>query len=252
MNASRFVTATSIAAALTGGGSMIGCSLNQFRGPRQLEVDTCEDKALIDDAEDGDDQILLREGRGGYFYTFADKAGSTVLPGENAFAPEAGGPGGSTHAIHVTGRLARSGEVYVGTGFDFKQASDPYDASRFTGLSFAARVKTGSEPHVRLLIADVNTDPKGKICKACDNDFGVAFKPADQWARYEVAFSELKQEVGWGSPRPPAVDPSKLMGVKWQVSVPDANVDLWLDDIGFMGCSARGTANQGASGSSVM
>jgi len=27
------------------------------------------DKALIDDCEDGDDQILLREGAGGFFYT---------------------------------------------------------------------------------------------------------------------------------------------------------------------------------------
>jgi hypothetical protein len=219
-----------------------GCSLNQFRGPRQVAVEGCGDQALIEDAEDGDDQILLREGRGGYLYTFADKTGTTVLPPESAFAVEAGGTPGSRYAVHVSGHLA-SGDVYAGIGFDFTQGSESYDASHYGGIGFAAKINAGAEPHVRFMVADVNTDPKGKVCTKCDNDFGIPFKPTGEWTRYEVPFAELKQEAGWGSPRPPAIDTAKLMGAKWQFSAPNANFDLWLDDVMFLGCpAARQTA----------
>jgi hypothetical protein len=211
------------------------CSLDQFRGPAQVSVNTCDEKALIDDCEDGDDQILTREGRGGFFYTFADKTGSTVAPSENAFQMATGGPGASTHAVHLTGKVAASGEVYLGAGLDFTQAGT-YDASKFKGVAFSAKVAEGTESHVRFMVGDVNTDPKGKICTACNNDFGLGFKSTNEWVRYEVPFADLKQETGWGAPRPPAVDPAHLTGLKWQVSAPNAKIDLWLDDVAFMGC----------------
>src|SRR5262245_17688957 len=34
----------------------------------------------LDDGEDGNNQILAMGGRGGYWYTYADKAGSTIVP----------------------------------------------------------------------------------------------------------------------------------------------------------------------------
>jgi len=217
---------------------MAACSLDQFRGPMQVTVNTCEEKAHIEDGEDGDDQILLREGRNGYLYTFVDKDGSTVSPPETGFQMAEGGAEGSTHAIHMSGHVAAKGEVYVGVGFDFKQSPDPYDASQYRGLSFSAKVKAGTEPHVRFMVGDVNTDPKGKICTACNNDFGITFKSTNEWVRYEVTFPELKQESGWGAPRPLAIDPSRLMGIKWQVSVPNSDLDVWLDDVAFIGCPA--------------
>jgi hypothetical protein len=171
----------------------------------QVSVNTCDEKALIDDCEDGDDQILTREGRGGFFYTFADKAGSTVSPSETAFQMATGGPSGSTHAVHLAGKVAGSGEVYVGTGLDFTQAGT-YDASRFKGVAFSAKVAGGTESHVRFMVGDVNTDPKGKICTACNNDFGVGSSPTNEWVRYEVPFSDLKQEtVGARPARPPSI-----------------------------------------------
>lgn len=221
---------------------MAACSLDQFRGPPQVTVTTCEEKALIEDGEDGDDQILLREGRNGYLYTFADKAGSTVLPAETGFRMAEGGAEGSTHSIHLTGHVASKGEVYVGVGFDLKESSDGYDASQYKGLSFSAKVKAGTEPHVRFMVGDVNTDPKGKICTACNNDFGITFKATNEWVRYQVTYPELKQEAGWGAPHPPAIDPARLMSVQWQVSVPNSDLDLWLDDIAFIGCPSDKSA----------
>jgi hypothetical protein len=222
------------------------CSLDQFRGPRQVTVNTCEEKALIEDGEDGDDQVLLREGRNGYLYTFVDKAGSTVSPPETGFQMAEGGAEGSKRAIHLTGHVAPKGEVYVGAGLDFKESSDSYDASQYKGISFSAKVRAGTEPHVRFMVGDVNTDPKGKICTACNNDFGITFKSTDEWVRYEVTFPELKQESGWGAPRPPAVDPARVMGVKWQVSVPNAELDLWVDDVAFIGGCPSGKPAAGS------
>jgi hypothetical protein len=229
MKASRIVLAPLVLTA--------ACSLNQFRGPAQVQVpvETCAEKALIDDCEDADDQILPRQGRDGFFYTFADKAGSTVSPSETAFQMAAGGPKGSTHAVRLKGQVANGAEVYVGAGLEFKQ-SGTYDASTFKGVAFSAKAQAGAQTHVRFMVADVNTDPKGKVCTACNNDFGVAFKPTDEWVRYEVPFADLKQETGWGAPRPPAVDTARLTGLKWQVSAPGAKIDLWLDDVAFIGC----------------
>jgi hypothetical protein len=213
-----------------------GCSLNQFRGPAQEEVHTCAEKALIENAEDQDDQILLREGRGGYLYTFVDKAGSRISPDENHFKMEFGGAPGSKYAIHVKGRTGTGGEIYAGVGFDFKSTPETYEAKQYKGLAFSARIKAGSEEHWRFMVGDVNTDPKGKVCKECDNDWGTPFKPTEEWTRYEVLFSDLKQEAGWGQPRPPTVDTAKLFGMKWQMATPNAAFDLWVDDISFVGC----------------
>src|SRR4051794_12612842 len=59
----------------------------------------CGPAGLIDDGEDGNNQTLPVGGRGGYWYTFLDKAGSTVTPmaGEQGgtFAMAEGGANGS-------------------------------------------------------------------------------------------------------------------------------------------------------------
>ncbi|MFP6687595.1 MAG: hypothetical protein VB934_22945, partial [Polyangiaceae bacterium] len=41
-------------------------------------TDSCEGRALIENAEDGDAQSLTRQGRGGYLYTYTDDKGSRV------------------------------------------------------------------------------------------------------------------------------------------------------------------------------
>ena len=40
----------------------------------------CPPDFAIDDAEDNNNQVLLHGGRSGYWYTFVDKAGSTITP----------------------------------------------------------------------------------------------------------------------------------------------------------------------------
>ena len=198
----------------------------------------CEDLAKIEDAEDGDTQILTREGRGGYLYTFVDEQGSQIHPSSQGdFQVEPGGVDETGHAIHVSGTLVSGGDVYAGVGFSFAANDAPYDASRYRGLSFVARRAGGSTGFVRLSLPDVNTSPQGGVCEECYNDFGVDFEVPAEWTRFVVDFADLTQQHGWGRPRPPAVDSTRLMGMQWQASSPGESFDLWLDDIQFVGCA---------------
>lgn len=228
----RYVT---LAAAVT----LAGCA--QFRPPPEGAEPTasssgrCAARAMIEDGEDGDDQVLTRAGRGGYLYTYADEAGTTVAP-RGDFTMGRGGAGGSGGAIHVAGKLAAGGDAYAGVGLGFVEPKGAYDASSYTGVAFAARRAPDTTPYVRLKVPDVNTDPDGGVCTDCYNDFGVSMQLTEEWTRYEVRFADLAQEGGWGAPRPDAVDAAKLYGVQWQVSTAGAPFDVWIDDVTFLGC----------------
>jgi hypothetical protein len=215
-----------------------GCSLDQFRrDPVYANASmSCEQQAMVDDAEDGNDQVLLRDRRGGYLSTFVDTAGSTISPGGAAFKMEAPGAHGSKYAIHIKGKLAASGETYAGLGIDLRNPRKPYNASKYKGVAFLAKVGPDATTHVRFTLPDVNTDKDSKICTECFNDFGIGVDLTTEWTRFEIPFSELTQEPGWGNPRPPAVDTTKLLGLQWQVSAPGTVFDIWIDDVTFIGC----------------
>jgi endoglucanase len=197
---------------------------------------TCEQQAMIDDGEDRDDQILMREKRGGYWSTFADKVGSTIDPSETKFTMADAGAHGSRHAIHIKGKLGTTGETYAGVGVDFRNPPKVYDGSRYKGVAFLAKVGPGSTTHIRFTVPDVNTAKEAGVCTECFNDFGIPVELTEEWTRYEVPFSELRQEPGWGNPRPPAVDVHKLWGLAWQVSAAGTAYDIWIDDVTFTGC----------------
>jgi endoglucanase len=193
---------------------------------------SCAKKALIEDGEDGDDQIIVREGRGGYLYTFADERGTKVEPA-GELKPSGGGADGSHKSLHVTAQLV-AGEAYAGLGLSLRDPAGPYDASKYKGLVFYARRSADSAPAVRLMISDANTEPAAGVCTDCFNDFGVTFELNEEWTRYVVRFDDLKQEGGWGAPRPETIDASKLYAVKWQTTAANAKLDLWIDQVGFL------------------
>jgi hypothetical protein len=202
----------------------------------QAGPQTCESQAMIDDFEDRNDQVLLNEGRGGYESTFLDTAGSTIDPSDRKFTLARGGAHGSKYAIHVTGKLAATGETYAGVGIDLRNPKKPYNASKYKGIAFLAKAGPNATTHLRFSVPDINTDKDMKVCTECFNDFGIPVDLTEEWTRYEVPFSELKQEPGWGNPRPPAVDATKLSALQWQVAAPGTVFDIWIDDVTFIGC----------------
>ena len=189
---------------------------------------------LLDDLEDGNHQTLLAEGRGGYWYTYADET-STVDP-SGTFAPTAGGAEGSAFAARMHGQVGKKTYPYAGLGFNLAEPMDPYDLSSCAGLSF--RAKKGSPEAistVRLKLGDVQTVPQGNMCKDCYNDFGLDLTLTTEWVLHEAKFAELKQEAYWGEPRP-ALDVGRVFQVQFLVKDPSAPFDVWVDDVRLIGC----------------
>src|SRR5262245_59239145 len=103
----------------------------QFRPPPPQDEKVkaaahCAKKALLEDAEDGDDQVNVQGGRGGYVYTFADEKGSTVSPKDD-FKPASGGADGSHRSLRITGKVTTGEEAYAGVGLSLKEPEGLYD-----------------------------------------------------------------------------------------------------------------------------
>jgi len=193
---------------------------------------------LIDDAEDGDNRVSLSEGRGGYWWSAHDDRGSSIEP-TGHFTMFEGGAHGSKFAARVTGKTAPHDDKSWGAvvGFSLVDAHGLYDASKYAGLSFFAKTGEKSGSRVRLKVADVNTHPDGRVCKeSCYNDFGKDFDLSHDWQEYQVTFAELKQQEGWGDPRPPSLTPKQLVQIAWHLMTPGVEFDLYLDDVRFLDC----------------
>jgi endoglucanase len=209
-------------------------------GPATVsEKDCTAPEFLIDDCEDNENEIKLVGGRNGYWYTYVDKQGTTISPPAHAkFLMSEGGANGSKFSAHMLGKISKNGDpLFAGMGFSFTNPKGPYDASQYTGVSFWAKVGPGSTKSARLKVPDVNTDPDGKICKECFNDFGADLTLTEQWKKFTIAFAAMKQMKDWGDPNPASINKSKLYGMQFQVNDEGAAYDLWIDDIRFTGCN---------------
>jgi endoglucanase len=201
---------------------------------RQAVPRECGDNGLIEDAEDGNSRALVREGRGGYWYTSVDNEGSTIEPTGN-FTMGSPGRAGSLHAAHMHGTMAGSGySVYASMGFAIAE-NGPYDASQYSGISFWAK----GPAHVRFKVPDAYTAPGGGNCKDCYNDFGIELALTKDWERYTIPFEWLAQQPNWGDPRA-EIDKSGLFGVQWQFGTRGRTFDIWIDDVAFI-CGTEGT-----------
>jgi len=179
---------------------------------------------LIDDFEDGDDEVALVEGRSGLWRWVRD----TDLPGSSPALlpiPRPNARPGNQLALHVKGgRLLDWGAVVE---FNFVPAC--YDASVYQGLSFQAKGPG------RIFVAprEVGIIPvaNGGTCTDdCHNAHVQKIELSAQWKTYEVRFSEVAQR-GYSKP---AFNPSRLNSLAFQIHPEDTPYDLWLDDIRFL------------------
>jgi hypothetical protein len=230
---------------LAGASGCIGVSQTRTSGgtPGPADSQTCRlgtrpaDDGLIDDFEDENTQMTAIAGRDGYWWTKQDGKGSTIGP--DPFIPSEGGADGSGLALRAIGKTA-VGEPSVawGAGFGVNMLSRQdgvYDASKYVGISFKAKVGKESTRQVRFAIGDVNTHPNAGVCKVCWNHFSKDLTVTNQWKEYRVLFSEVQQPAGWGDPRPASLTSSKLVAIDWSISGGQA-YDLWIDDIQFLVC----------------
>jgi endoglucanase len=200
------------------------------------EFDECA-QGMIDDLEDGNGQILPLEERAGYWYTFADEEGTTILP-DGELVPAKGGAAGSQLAARIKGKTADERNVWAGMAFSLTNPKGTYDVSRYKGISFYARKGKGSTAVMVFRMPDANSDPQGGVCKSCWNDFAAQLTLTDHWQKFVLPFSELKQEPGWGERHEePALD--KVFELRWQIKTRNVDYDIWVDQIRFVGCPEK-------------
>src|SRR4051812_34688980 len=200
-------------------------------------VNDCGPDGVIDDGEVGNNQNMPVGDRGGYWYTFRDKKGTTIEPmaGEDGgtFAMSEGGHA-SPMAARFHGKIGIGAPLFGGLGLNFVDPKAPYDASKYAGIMFWARRGETSTPKVRLKLPDTNTDPDGGVCAECFNDFGADLVLTPEWKVYFFPWKSVKQMPGWGNPRKPHITPAKVYGIQFQVNVPGANYDIYVDDLKFI------------------
>ncbi|MGC4086912.1 MAG: carbohydrate binding domain-containing protein [Polyangiaceae bacterium] len=188
---------------------------------------------LVDDFEDGNSQAAVIDNRDGYWWTHHDPNGSTINP--EKFAPEDGGFNGSGKALHVQGKTSSAQGAY-GSSIGLNLSNNGlYDASKYAGISFKAKVGAAGTKNVRFKIGDVNTHGQLGQCKSCWNHFGKDLELSTEWKEYRVMFAEAEQGKGWGDPRPKNVTPSQLASIDFTVG-PGLNFDLWVDDVQLLTC----------------
>jgi endoglucanase len=205
--------------------------------PGTVALKECGPDGVIDDMEDNNNQISIIGERGGYWYTYADKDGSTVwpLPGDSGgtFTMVEGGHD-SKYAAEMKGHLAGKSIVYAAMGLNFMDPKEPYNASTYEGITFYAKRAANTIGKLNIKMPDGNTDPDGQICSACFNDYGYAINVGEQWQRYVLPFNDLKQEPDWGAPRKPHIDRKKVYAIHFEAKVPSGEYDFFIDDIAFV------------------
>jgi hypothetical protein len=205
--------------------------------PSLANIRDCGPDGLIDDGEDGNNQNLPVGNRGGYWYTFKDTGTTTVDPPAGVdggtFAMSPGGHD-SKFAARFHGKVGSGAVVFSGMGMNFIDPKGSYDASKYAGIAFWARRDEGSTGKLRLKVPDVNTDPDGGVCSECFNDFGATMNLTTEWKLYVFPWKSMKQEPDWGAPHKPHITPSKLYGIQFQVKVPGADYDIYIDDLKFI------------------
>jgi hypothetical protein len=189
---------------------------------------------LIDDLEDGNHQASAFGGRDGYWFTSkADHA--TILTPAGDFKPAAGGPTGSTHMLHFSGKTEHKDPWGAVVGLGFLAAGGFYDASKYAGIGFKIK-GTKAGLNVRMKVPDEASLPEGGLCKTeCWNSFGKELILTTDWQDVALTWSELTQQPDWGMPRPPSINAAKLKNVEWSL-YPGVEFDFGIDDIHFIEC----------------
>jgi hypothetical protein len=201
--------------------------------------------AMIGDGESANKTSFL-EGRGGWWYSYFDiekQGGSTIWPEAGAiggtFTMSEGGAAGTKNAARMKGRIGTGEIVFAGMGAGLLDPPGPYDASKYGGIAFWAKIGPGSTTKVRLKVPDKQTKPEGGMCQGsgCNNDFGADLVLTEDWVLYTVPFRAMKQIKGWGDLYTGGIDSKSLYEVQFQVDDrANKNFDIWVDEIQFTGC----------------
>jgi hypothetical protein len=216
-----------------GGGALAACPAPPAAGALA--------DALIDDLEDKDNGVAKVGGRSGFWYTYVDALGSSIVPkpdatGANPLLPGSTNCHGGMACIIVSGTTGAADAVamkypYAGVGFDFSNAKKPcvYNGSAYSGIKFWARGDV--EITIKVNISGTADAAGGGTCtKECSNGHGKKVVLTPDWAQIDVPFATIMQDPTWGTQVP--FDKASLLS--FQVQFPSGGAfNAALDDLTF-------------------
>jgi hypothetical protein len=222
------------AASSSGSGSSGGISGSSGSSSGVLCAGLAANEELVDNMNDGSRFIPNVNGRSGDWSAFHDTASPNAMmwPPDGTFAmSDSGDPCRKLTARSYGGGFTQFSGFEVGLG-------GPYDASKYKGISFWAKMGASSSPYLRVSFPDKNTDPEGGICSPtpgaanqCYDYFAKQITLTSTWTKYAARFTELVQ-IGFGN-RAPQVDASTLFRIEWDIPA-GATFDDWVDDLSLL------------------
>lgn len=179
---------------------------------------------LVDDFEDGDDELSPVEQRAG-FWRWARESDAPGTAPALLPVPRPDASARNRLALH-----AKGGQLYDwGATIEVSFRPPCYDATAYQGLALAARGP--GRIYVSLREVDVIPAFEGGICQAdCYNSHVAKLELGRDFRNYEVRWAELRQR---GIGRPP-LDPSRLHSIAIMIRPEDTPYDVWLDDVRFV------------------
>jgi hypothetical protein len=204
---------------------------------------------LIDDLEDNDKSInfINSPRRDGIWDTGNDAtAGGVQTPVPYMFLPTklsaADAPyAGDQYAAYTKGSGFSMYGAYMNVSMrsyaDYANTPQ-YDASKYKGISFLAKVGSTSTKSMRVRFISGDTDPRGKKCKLtgmhaelCYNHYFSVVTLSNTWQIYQLDFEQEFAQGGDGMTND-AIDLAGMYGLEFQFA-PSNDFELWIDDLTF-------------------
>jgi hypothetical protein len=202
-----------------------------------------DDVALVDDMEDGDAGIEVKDGRNGYWYSGNDGTDGTMVPPSGAFTmAELTSGDRSSFAAGLKASGFKSWGSVIGFNL-LEQAAvvKAYDASAYCSVQFWGKAAATTPVHVR--VPDGDTHPNGNVCKLtgaadqlCYDHFTAKVALTTTWKLHSVEFADLTQ-LGTGyHPADGKFKADKLYALEWALPGMNASYQIWVDDVAFVEC----------------
>ena len=202
----------------------------------------------IDDLEDNDKTTLVFNNprRDGIWDTGQRDATGQQVPEQFMFLPKALSAAeapyaNDKYAAYTKGNGFTTSGAYMNVSMrswaDYANTPQ-YDASKYTGLSFLAKVGASSTKAMRVRFISGDTDPRGKKCKTvgmqselCYNHYFSVVTLSNTWQKYELSFADDFAQGGDGMTND-AINLKGMYGLEFYFN-PSNDFELWLDDLTF-------------------
>jgi hypothetical protein len=210
-------------------------------GDVAAEIETGSDASgqldLIDDMSSDNGLILMTEGRNGAWFSYNDGTGTVTPAASTSILPVALAPpqtfppwGPSQYAMRFFGSgFTRTGG---GIGMYFLTPHGSYDASRFTGIQFWAKVgAAGDTGLLTVEFPSAKTVAAGGMCTVCNVNFKTTVALTTTWAAHTVPFAQAQQSAT-GVPHLSSLDSNELYGLDFEVGT-NVTFDVYIGDVAF-------------------